>query len=392
MESASAVASAPVICDQTTLVRVCEILADLPERYVALFQNNATHSFFLSLPWFENFCETALDPFEKTRIFTVESAEASGTPVAMLVTRYDAAPKRGLQPRTLSSLTNFYTSLYAPLVSPSQDLTASLGTLARAIKADRPAWDAVDLKWLDRDAPVFSGLQRAFRDAGMIVQTYFSAGNWYLPVNGRSYREYLQDLRSSVRNIASSKNKKIERSGRAHVDIVTGLAGLEPAIEAYERIYASSWKVPEPYPHFVPGLIRTCARHGWLRLGVAYVDGEPAAAQIWIVSNGTASIYKIAYDKRYAGLSVGSFLTTRMMEYALDVDKVSEVDYLTGDDKYKQDWMSHRRERWGILAMNPRTPGGALAIARHVGGRAIKRALVSLSGRIRPAHNNSPKA
>ena len=65
------------------------------------------------------------------------------------------------------------------------------------------------------------------------------------------------------------------------------------------------------------------------------------------------------------------------MEHVLDVDKVREVDYLTGDDKYKQDWMSHRRERWGILAMNPRTVRGALAILRHIGGRAVKRAVQS---------------
>jgi hypothetical protein len=59
------------------------------------------------------------------------------------------------------------------------------------------------------------------------------------------------------------------------------------------------------------------------------------------------------------------------------------VDYLTGDDNYKRDWMSQRRERWGILALNPRTPLGALAIARHVGGRTAKNAVLSLANRLR---------
>jgi Acetyltransferase (GNAT) domain len=109
-------------------------------------------------------------------------------------------------------------------------------------------------------------------------------------VRGRSYKEYLESLRSSVRNIARSKNKKLERTGRARIEVTVGRDGLEAAIRAYEKVYAASWKVAEPFPQFVPGLIRTCAEMGWLRLGVAYIDDEPAAAQIWIVHNGTASI------------------------------------------------------------------------------------------------------
>jgi CelD/BcsL family acetyltransferase involved in cellulose biosynthesis len=122
---------------------------------------------------------------------------------------------------------------------------------------------------------------------------------------------------------------------------------------------------------------------GTLRLGIIHVDGEPAAAQLWFVHNGCALIYKLAYDERFADLSVGTILSAALFQHALDVDKVTEVDYLSGDDAYKKDWMSHRRERWGILALNPRTPRGALAIARHVGGRAMKRAALFLAARFR---------
>ncbi len=367
-------------------------LAALPEKYEALFAENAAESFFLSLPWFRNFCATALDPGDELRVFAAEGADVGGTPLAALLTRSRRGSSWQIAPRALHSLTNFYASFYAPLLSHSHPSPAALETLVRAICADKPAWDAVDLKWLDAGAPVFDKLQRAFRAAGMVVQTYFSAGNWYFPANGMSFREYWEGLRSSVRNIAKSKNKKIERSGRARLEIIAGPNGLESAIEAYERVYASSWKVPEPYPTFIPGLIRTSAEQGWLRLGIVRVDGEPAAAQIWIVNSGKAAIYKIAYDRRFADLSVGSFLTTRMMEHVLDVDRVHEVDYLTGDDKYKQDWMTHRRERWGILAMNPRTPRGAMAIARHVGGRAARRVFQAVAGHSRKSSDQQEPA
>jgi CelD/BcsL family acetyltransferase involved in cellulose biosynthesis len=364
-------------------------LEALSPEYESFFSENGAESFFLSLPWFRNFCRTALDPGDELRIFAGKATHTGCAPVAVLLARFQRETKLRFAPRTLYGLSNFYTSLYAPLLSQSLSSPTAVESLVRAISKDKPRWDAVDLKWLDSAAPVFGELQRAFRATGMVVQTYFSSGNWYLPANGMSFREYWEGLRSSVRNIAKSKNKKLERSGRAHLEIVTGPNGLESAIEAYERVYASSWKTPEPYPAFIPGLIRTCAEQGWLRLGVVRVDGEPAAVQLWIVNNGKAAIYKIAYDKRFADLSVGSFLTTHMMEYVLDVDRVREVDYLTGDDKYKQDWMTHRRERWGILAMNPRTLRGALAIARHVGGRTVKRTLQAIAAR-KQASSNQP--
>jgi CelD/BcsL family acetyltransferase involved in cellulose biosynthesis len=146
-----------------------------------------------------------------------------------------------------------------------------------------------------------------------------------------------------------------------------------------------SWKTPEPFPAFVPGLIRMLARKGQLRLGLAYVDGVAAAAQVWIVSNAKASIYKLAHDEKYSKLSVGTLLTNHLLRHALDVDEVSEVDYLSGDDPYKQSWMACRRERYGIVGYNPRTAKGfAGAINKFLRSRAktlIRHRQVDAQGR-----------
>jgi CelD/BcsL family acetyltransferase involved in cellulose biosynthesis len=117
-----------------------------------------------------------------------------------------------------------------------------------------------------------------------------------------------------------------------------------------------------------------CAERGWLRLGIAYYDNEPVAAQLWIVSHGRAVIYKLAHDEKVAKLSVGTVLTAFLMAHVLDVDKVREVDYLIGDDSYKKDWMSYRRERWGIVAYNPCSVAGLAGLAIQVLGN-LRRSL-----------------
>jgi len=343
----------------------------LPGQVRNIFECAGKQSVFLSRAWFENLSQTALSPEQEVRFFSVEDSSGKNAPLLLLPTH----TKRNtlFRPRTLSSLTNFYTPLFAPLISSDCESQSVFQVLAMTIAADCPRWDIVNLRWLDKDSVNFGRLRQAFKAAGFVVQTYFCAGNWYEPIHERNYEDYMQGLRSAVRNIARSKVKKIERSGRARIELISGGEALSSAIGDYEQIYGSSWKTDEPYPRFMPGLLRAFAAAGWLRLAIAYVDEEPAAAQVWFVANRIASIYKMAYNPKFKDLSVGSYLTMYMIRHSIDLENVTEIDYLTGDDNYKRDWMSHRRERWGILAMNPNTPRGLAAIARHVGGRAVKR-------------------
>ncbi|RJG07038.1 GNAT family N-acetyltransferase [Noviherbaspirillum cavernae] len=333
---------------------------------------DAASSVFLSLPWFRNLDETALEPHTRLRIYGIEPSAEQQHP-CMALPMCHAPRHRLFAPRRLRPLANFYTSLFGPLTSRSEAPTDEvIGLLVHAITRDVPRWDTVSLTPLEVESPVFDKLLKAFRSAGMAVQSYFCFGNWYLDVNGRSYREYFDALPSRMRNTITRKSRQLEREGRIHIRIIANASEAEEGLSAYEQVHDVSWKTREPFPAFIPGLVRLCARHGWLRMGVAYIDGKPVAAQIWIVHQRIASIYKLAYDERFSQFSVGSILTARLMQHVIDTDRVSEVDFLNGDEPYKKDWMSHRRERWGIVAFNLRTFHGALAALRHLGARAIK--------------------
>jgi hypothetical protein len=351
----------------------------LPEPYLRLFEEAETQWYDFSLPWFRNFVETALDASDKICIYGVEDEGRSDVPLAALATRYKEHPSGIFSPTLLSSLSNFYTITFSPTGQFLDDDTGEvLGALARGIANDNHRWDLVELRPLDPSSAAYPKLVHSFRSAGMVVQEYFCFGNWYLPTAGLAYDEYLKGMPSAMQNTIRRKKKKLEKTGKARIDIITGTEGLEDAIDAYSRIYLSSWKRSEPYPHFVPGLIRTCAGKKWLRMGVVYLDDQPIAAQVWIVNSGKATIYKLAHDQRYDEFSSGSTLTTHLIQHVLEVDKVREIDFGSGDDPYKKNWLSQRRERWGILAMNPRSLAGCMGILQNVGGRAAKNAWQAL--------------
>ena len=341
-----------------------------------LMQHAAAGSVFHSFEWYQNLVRYALDPGDQVRLYALEQPDRMAEALAVLPLRLPRPSSGWVTSRRILSLSNYYTSLYAPVVAESgDDFGAPIRALVREVCSSRPRWDMIQLSPLPPEAPEFSHLVDALREQGMFVETYFAFGNWYLQVDGRTFDQYLESVPSILRNTLTRKSRRLKASGRATLRIVTGGDELESAIVDYDRVYAASWKVPEPYPNFMTGLIRMCADLGWLRLGLLHVDGEPAAAQVWIVNGGTASIYKLAYQDRFSDLSVGSILTAHLMRHAIDVDKVVTVDYLSGDDTYKRDWMSHRRERWGILALNPRTVRGLIGIARHAGGRFIRNIL-----------------
>ena len=302
------------------------------------------------------------------------NTDANLDPDALLLMRAVVGTK--FQTRKLESMANYYTSLFGPTINLSAtDLGGTCNGLATAIADDRPGWDQVNLNPMARDTPTFDAMNNALLGSGFKTEPYFCFGNWYLKTKGRSFDEYFEGLPSKLKNTVNRKRKQLESGKRGRFEIVTAGDALENAIATYEKIYSSSWKVPEPYPRFIRGLIRTCSDQGWLRLGVAYVDNIPAAAQIWIVYKGIANIYKLAYDERFTKTSVDSILTTNLMWHVMDVDQVHEVDYLTGDDSYKRDWMSDRRERWGILAYNLRTPQGLVLAGMNTLRDAAKRAL-----------------
>ena len=66
-----------------------------------------------------------------------------------------------------------------------------------------------------------------------------------------------------------------------------------------------------------------------------------------------ANIYRLAYDPDWKKYSPGSILTEYLMHYVIDTDKVTEIDFLTGNERYKQDWMTIRRERLGVRLAKP---------------------------------------
>jgi hypothetical protein len=324
---------------------------------------------FLTTQWFETLALYGLEDVAGIRLLYLPSMQDQ--PACCLPLRLSANGRGGIH-----ALSNYYSSLYGVLglwSDQHQRRRSDWLALGQAIKT-LPGAALVNLRPLTTKTPTLIGLKRGLRDAGYWVDEYFCFGNWYLELNGRDFEVYFASLPSRLKNTIARGRGKLSKAGQWNIEICRGADGtVERAMADFEAVYARSWKEQEASPEFVRQLIKMAARQGWLRLGVLRLNDAPVAAQLWLVKGGAASIYKLAYVEGFEKFSAGSVLTAAMMQHAIDTDTVTQVDYLTGDDAYKREWMSHRRERVGLIAFNRASPAGLWAALKHFGGRWVKR-------------------
>ncbi|RZL34078.1 MAG: GNAT family N-acetyltransferase [Rubrivivax sp.] len=355
-------------------VDVCGHVRELPADALALMSQAEQRHIEFGAAWHANLIDNVYAHDAQTHQVRIYVMRRQGRVLAVLPTVAQA----GELGREISALSNFYTAIYAPVLEEGLEADDLL-PLTRALRRGGNGAAAYRFSPMDPSSREFALLRRALGLAGLSVHSYFTFGNWFEPVQ-LGWADYLKQRSGQVRSTIKRNAKKFVAEG-GRLEIVTGGERLEAALAAYQTVYQQSWKVAEPYPDFVPGLVRLCAQRGWLRLGVAWLVDKPVAAQIWIVANRRADIYKLAYDEAHKAMAPGTLLTALLMEQALDVDQVREIDYLIGDDPYKAAWMSQRRERFGLIAYDPLTLRGLIGLARQAVGGTWRRLRANVASR-----------
>lgn len=212
-----------------------------------------------------------------------------------------------------------------------------------------------------------AALAAAFRAAGWIGVAEPCDTNHILELGGRSFAEYWSARPGQLRETVRRKSAR----GKVSLRIETTFSDADWA--AYEAIYAKSWKPEEGNPAFLRAFAKAESAAGALRMGMAEIDGQPVAAQFWTVEGGTAWIHKLAHDEGHRTHSPGTLLTAALFRHVIDEDRVHTVDFGTGNDAYKRDWMEAQRPRYALQFYRPAAVGHWPALARLAARRMLRR-------------------
>jgi len=316
--------------------------SQLPESANVLFDKGIKENMFFSRPWFENLVDTALKTEQSMLLACVTEGDTM-LAILPLIKQSDGH---------WESLSHSYSTHYTILLQDSENSQA-LACLASGLNL--LPFKTLRLKPYDENDIKVHGLQQAMENLGISCHQGFRFYNWSYLLQGQSFEQYMAKRPGSVRNTIARKERKLEREQGYEIRLFTDQQ-IPQAIADYNVVYKASWKAAEVSNDIMVSLIERFAKMGWLRLAVLYIQGQPAAAQVWFVVHSKASIFRLAYDESWKQYSPGSILTKFLMLYVIDTDKVDKIDFLTGNERYKQDWMSQRNARWEMVCANTCKP------------------------------------
>jgi hypothetical protein len=255
----------------------------------------------------------------------------------------------------ITPLRNWYSFTWRELAPPGEAGDRLLLAIARQLKQ---RGHRVTLEPVPGEDGSAERLTRAFRSAGWQVALEPCDINHILPVKGRSFADYWESRPGPLRTTLKRKAKKVAVDVLPHFDAQVWAD--------YEAIYAASWKPAEDQPAMLRAFAQSEGAAGRLRLGVARAEGLAVAAQCWTVENGVAYIHKLAHLESHKALSAGTTLTAELFRHVIDIDRVNLVDFGTGDQSYKADWMEEVRPRFRIDCLDPAQPRSWPPLAKRL--------------------------
>ena len=288
--------------------------------------------------WFALLAQTGLLPL-------VVTASDSGETAALALTESGGR---------IAGLRNWYSFIWRAAAPASPAGDRLLEAMARSLR--HRGW-RVTLEPVPGEDGAADQLARAFCAAGWKVQVEPCDTNHVLPVRGRSFAEYWQTRPGALRTTLKRK------AGKVAVEVLTR---FDPAVWAeYEAIYASSWKPSEDFPAMLRSFAEAEGAAGRLRMGIARADGIAVAAQVWTVENSVAYIHKLAHLESHKQLSAGTTLSAALFRHVIDIDQTALIDFGTGDQSYKADWMESVRPRYRIDCLDPSQPRAWAPLAKR---------------------------
>jgi CelD/BcsL family acetyltransferase involved in cellulose biosynthesis len=254
--------------------------------------------------------------------------DGDGELVAIVPLYFDS--KRRL--RVLRFVGHFPADQLEPLCTPER-VTAVLAAVRRQLEDER-CWDLLLTERLPGAADLGSALG---------VEPLRCEATPELALEAADWDEFLASCSSNFRGQIRNRQRRLERDHALRFQLADDPGRLEADMDAlfklHELRYGAAEKGHGAFSHALASFHRDFARQalekGWLRLWIAYLDEQPAAAWYGFRLGGADWFYQSGRDPKYDKQSVGFVLMTHTLHDAVD-SGMDTYKLLLGAEEYKK--------------------------------------------------------
>ncbi len=228
------------------------------------------------------------------------------------------------------------------------------------------AWDRIELDGVLESAanrPVFESLWKQRPGIARVKSDLVAP---YIPIR-EPWSTYQAGLRAKLFSDGRRQLRRLEAQGEVAFERCDDLDTALWTIGELETQKSSRYQDTGARNIFGGGRLRTffedVVRALWDR-GVVDVsrvvqNGTTLALHFGFKTNDRFFYYMPSFDDRYRSFSVGRLLNAHLIERAFE-DGLREFDFLPGDDAYKYDWTSQRRQVYSFVSYRSSAKGMAL--------------------------------
>jgi CelD/BcsL family acetyltransferase involved in cellulose biosynthesis len=329
---------------------------ELEPEWRALHERSDADPLFLSWEWLAAW----YDVCGKSRAPYVVTARSSSGRLVGIAPFYRANVRlcgvknyRGLRP-----LGDYPTGAeYLDWILDGERAADALAALAAAL-AGRADWQVLWLPyaagWNGAAARLIAGLRRAGIDARPRAETFAA-----MPLPA-TYDGYLKEQSSKRRGKLKQAVRRALDEGGGRLDHCESKDDIPRFLDALFELHGQRWsaqgqrgtflKKPTEaafYRRFAP----VAFDRGWLRLSGIVRDGVLAAVQIGYLAK--SAFYQIQEGFDPATEGVGNALRAKLIERCIDIDHLTEYDFLQGFTEGKARWGATARTGHSIFAVRP---------------------------------------
>lgn len=343
------------------VIQALDEFENLKAIWNGLAEGNGLYTPWLSWEWFAFFLKYFLKNNTLFILLIYKSHEIIAiAPLVIVEKKYKGILK--------AKIVQFISNMHSPVfnfIFGESNIDAQSAIVERVVGYfcdEYTDWDILELEKIPEENNFFSMFIDAISSAPLRNISYPCKGDWYLDGITYSFSEYSKNLPRIHRKDTNRNKRHLKEAGDLTFYVKRDPENLDKYLDLYSEVRKKSWKAEEKDSSFLREVTKLAAEKGWLRLAFLFFNGVPIACDKWIVWNKVGYAWDGVYDLEFSKYSPGKVLESEIIEYIIDQEKVSVIDFGEGDETYKKRWTPRRRERMGITVFNNNIKANILAL------------------------------